>query len=324
MASSAEQLVAESYRLAWDGKFYTRSQFRDYYGLDQGEVFWKSAEDKPAQSNGSTDDSEIGATWRRSAEQPVAPSAADAAQLAWRMDWSHRKEPVVQLITCGAGARHAQLSDKLWRLRKIGKEQSREGLGLLHGLKGYVSVYTEEAPYTKMLRHPRDATKVLSEAYNKTRDIYLDTREFSDRNADRQHTGRHLEIIKKIVAHPNWGRWLRDAHRRSKEIFTTWERGPILPIVVFCRSGWHRSIAASELLKGTLSLVEGWQFVPSLHISIDIEDRGCPCKNCRHDREICDNIRSSIALAVEALDLRDGRGANSGTLNSLTQAASRA
>ena len=271
MASSAEQPVAESYRLAWDGKFYTRSQFRDYYGRDQGEVFWKSAE------------------------------GADAAQLAWRMDWSHRKEPVVQLITCGAGARHAQLSDKLWRLRQIGKEQSREGLELLHGLKGYVSVYTKEAPYTKMLRHPRDATKVLSEAYNKTRDIYLDTREFSDRNADRQHTGRHLEIIKKIVAHPNWGRWLRDAHRRSKEIFTTWERGPILPIVVFCRSGWHRSVAASELLKGTFSLVEGWQFVPSLHISIDMEDRGCLCKTCRPDREICESIRSSIALAVSAL-----------------------
>ena len=273
MASSAEQLVAESYRLAWDGKFYTRSQFRDYYGLDQGEVFWKSAE------------------------------GADAAQLAWRIDWSHLQEPVVQLITCGAGARHAQLSDKLWRLREIGKEQSREGLELLHGLKGYVSVYTEEAPYTKMLRHPRDATKVLSEAYNKTRDIYLDTREFSDRNADRQHTGRHFEIIKSIVAHPNWVRWLRDAHHRSKEVFTTWERGPILPIVVFCRSGWHRSVAASELLKGTLSLVEGWQFVPSLHISIDIEDQGCSCKNCRHDREICDNIRSSIALAVEALNV---------------------
>ena len=75
MASSAEQLVAESYRLAWDGKLYTRSEFRDYYGLDRGEVFWKSAEDKPAQSNGSTDDRAIGAPRRRSVELPDRTSS---------------------------------------------------------------------------------------------------------------------------------------------------------------------------------------------------------------------------------------------------------
>ena len=183
------------------------------------------------------------------------------------MDWSGRRGPVVQLITCGAGAKHAQLSDKLELLLKIGKTKSREGWGLRNGLKAYISVYTENAPYTKMLRDPGDATKIIAiEKYDETHDIYLDAREFSDPDADRQHTGRHRDVIAKMVEHRNWKGWLLDAHRKTKEIFWNWERGPILPIVVLCRSGWHRSVAASELLKGTFSQVEGWEFVPSLHI----------------------------------------------------------
>ena len=83
-----------------------------------------------------------------------------------------------------------------------------------------------------MLPDQRDATNMQAEEYDERHDIYLDARVFSDRDADRHHTGRHRDVIAKMVEHRKWGGWLRDAHRKSKEIFRNWERGPILPIVV--------------------------------------------------------------------------------------------
>ena len=109
-----------------------------------------------------------------------------------------------------------------------------------NGLKAYISVYTKDAPYTKM----------PPERYDETRDIYLDARVFSDPDGDRDHTGRHQSIIARMVAHTAWVGWLRAAHRKLKEAFRNWIGGPIIPVVVFCRSGRHGSVAASELLKG--------------------------------------------------------------------------
>ena len=99
-----------------------------------------------------------------------------------------------------------------------------------------------------MLPGPGDATNMRAEEYDETHDIDLDARVLSDRDADRRHTGRHCDVIAKMVEHREWGGWWRDAHRKSNETFGNWERGPILPIVVFCRPGLHRSVAASELL----------------------------------------------------------------------------
>ena len=86
----------------------------------------------------------------------------------------------------------------------------------------------------------------------------------------------------------------------------------MLSAVVFCRSGRHRGVAAAAILEHVISHVDGWEFLPTIHMSIDVDREGCRCKNCRLDREICESIRSSIALAVAALDLRDGCGAGSG------------
>ena len=80
-----------------------------------------------------------------------------------------------------------------------------------------------------------------------------------------------------------------------------WGGGPILPAVVYCRSGRHRSVAASEILKEVLSLVEGWKFAPTIHMSIDIDDEGCRCECCEPDRPICESIKFSIASAVSVL-----------------------
>ena len=72
--------LAESSRRAWDGNYYTRTQFHAYYGRELGEEHWQSAQDESTQSNGSTGDRAIEAPQPRSAEQPVAPSAANAVQ----------------------------------------------------------------------------------------------------------------------------------------------------------------------------------------------------------------------------------------------------
>ena len=176
-----------------------------------------------------------------------------------------------------------------------------------NGLKAYVWVYTKRAIYSTM----------LPEEYDEELDIYLDARVFSDPDGDRNHTGRHHSIIARMVAHKAWAGWLRAAHRKLKEVFRNWNGGPIIPVVVFCRSGRHRSVAASELLKGAFRHVEGWEFLPSIHISIDMEDAGCCCKNCRPSREICESIQSSIALAIIAFHQPDDCGQYSSTSSRL-------
>ena len=46
-SSSAEHGASEPVRKAWDGRFYTREQFLEYYGMD-GERMWKDAADLSA------------------------------------------------------------------------------------------------------------------------------------------------------------------------------------------------------------------------------------------------------------------------------------
>ena len=107
-------------------------------------------------------------------------------------------EPMVQLITCGAGVPWACLSDRLDRLRTKNQRESLEGRPLRVGLKAYTSFYSE----------------VPKEEYDWTRDIYLGARVFKDPDQGdlRDHNGRHHRIIAGMVGHPAWGDWLRHAH----------------------------------------------------------------------------------------------------------------
>ena len=174
------------------------------------------------------------------------------------------------------------------------------------------------------MKDERDSTEIPPGPYDETRDIYLDARVFKDpeREDVRRHTGRHYEIIARMVGHQNFRSWMRNAHRTLKRVFMNWTGGPIVPVVVFCRSGRHRAVAASELLKGALLRVEGWRFAPTKHITIDIDREGCLCEDCKPDREICESIEKSIALAVSALDLRDTCDAGSGAVSILARAVS--
>merc|ERR1711953_609067 len=111
---------------------------------------WKSAQHEPAQWDGSTNDRASGTPQRCSAEQPVASSTANAADLSWSMPTRGRLGPVVQLIMCGAGARYAGLSDRREIIATYGTNTFQEGSVSLDGLEAYISVYTENAPYTNM------------------------------------------------------------------------------------------------------------------------------------------------------------------------------
>ena len=249
---------------------------------------------------------------------PLAPGASQPGSMPPGGAAEHTAcSPLMaQIITCGAGAKYAGISDHLDLLWKYsGRTESREGWQLRNGLKAFVRYY---------MKDERDSTEIPPGPYDETRDIYLDARVFKDpeREDVRRHTGRHYEIIARMVGHQNFRSWMRNAHRTLKRVFMNWTGGPIVPVVVFCRSGRHRSVAASELLKGALLRVEGWRFAPTKHITIDIDREGCLCEDCKPDREICESIEKSIALAVSALDLRDTCDAGSGAVSILARAAS--
>ena len=156
------------------------------------------------------------------------------------------------------------------------------------GLGEYIRYYVQVANIFKLEEPPA---------------IHLDARVFSDpdRGDLGRHTGRHHKIIARVVAHQEFGSWMRNARRTFANVFINWRGDPMLPAVVFCRSGKHQGFAASERLKGVLSRVEGWSYPPTIHISIDIEGAGCRCENCELGRQTCNIIQSTISFAVSAL-----------------------
>ena len=198
--------------------------------------------------------------------------------------------PMVQLITCGAGAPGACLSDRPDRLSKWHHRESREGWDLRNGLKAYTSVYRE----------------VPVEEYDETRDIYLDARVFTDPDKGdlRDHNGRHHRIIAGMVGHPAWGDWLRHAHVTLERVCRNWSSATgetMLPVVVFCRSGRHRSVAAAEILKYAFVRLKWYKFAPTMHITIDEEGAGCRCPECERHRPVGESIDRSVASAVALL-----------------------
>ena len=82
-----------------------------------------------------------------------------------------------------------------------------------------------------------------------------------------------------------------------------------MPIVVSCRPGKHRPVAASELLKATFAEVERWDFAPPLHISIELFSAGRHCRDRSFERQVCPGIPQSIASALAAQRLGNWHGA---------------
>ena len=327
----------EERRIALDGMPYTRLEFMEYYA-EEWNACWQEAsiataggapqpaaaamtnsnencelpEDCSIGEAGSSTPAQKATSTRASGDlegppQGRQPHDAGASQPS---AGPPRRDITVQLITCGVGAERAGLSDTRDRLRRVGFSTSFEGEQLIRGVDEYIRYYARDAKKFSLATKPA---------------IHLDARIFSDPAKDdlKGHTGRHPEIIARIVAHPAFGWWIHNAHRRFIEASTNWSGGTILPAVVFCRSGRHRAVAASEILKGVLACVEGWEFAPTIHMTIDVERAGCTCAKCQGGRPICDSILSSLASAAAVLEIGDGCAGGSG-LQSLPRSLKRA
>ena len=329
----------EQRRIALDGMPYTGLEFKEYYG-ENWNACWQEAsiataggapqpaaaamtnsnencelrEDRSIGEAGSSTPAQKATSTRASGDfegppQGRQPHDAGASQPS---AGPPRGDMTVQLITCGVGANWAGLSDTSDRLSRFGFSTSFQGEELIRGVDEYIRYYARDAKKFNLATKPA---------------IHLDARIFSDPAKDdlKGHTGRHPEIIARMVAHPAYRWWIHNAHRTFIQASTNWSSGTILPAVVFCRSGRHRAVAASEILRGVLAWVEGWEFAPTIHMTIDVERKGCTCAKCHRDRLICDSIQSSIASAVAVLEIRDGCAGGSGSQSlpsSLKRAAS--
>ena len=329
----------EQRRIALDGMPYTSLEFKEYYG-ENWNACWLEASigtaggaPQPAaaamtNSNencelradpfigeaGSSTSAQKATSTRASGDfegppQGREPHDAGASQPS---AGPPRGGKTVQLITCGVGANWAGLSDTSDRLRRFGFSTSFEGEKLIRGVDEYIRYYARDAKKFNLATKPA---------------IHLDARIFSDPAKDdlKGHTGRHPEIIARMVAHPAFRWWIHNAHRTFIETATNWSDNTMLPAVVFCRSGRHRAVAASEILKGVLACVEGWEFAPTIHMTIDVERAGCTCAKCQGGRPICDSILSSLASAAAVLEIGDGCAGGSGSQSlprSLKRAAS--
>ena len=339
LRTAGDHWNGEEQRFARDGMTYTFVQFIEYYG-ERGNARWQEASittaggaPQPAAAamtycneiNALHEDPCVGAAESFTAAQKATSTRASGdfegppqgrhahdAGASQPSACPPGRAIKVQFITCGVGAEWAGLSDTRDRLRKVGFDESVHGEGLVHGLDEYIRYYAQDAKMFKLARKPA---------------IHLDARVFSDPAKDdlKRHTGRHREIIARMVAHPEFAWWIHNDHRTFIQASTNWSSGAILPAVVFCRSGRHRAVAASEILRGVLDWVEGWAFAPTIHMSIDVERAGCTCAKCHRGRLICDSIQSSIASAVAVLEIRDGCAGGSGSPSlpsSLKRAAS--
>ena len=120
-------------------------------------------------------------------------------------------------------------------------------------------------------------------------EIQLDARCFNDPNAGElnRHIGRHPEIITRLIDHGAFEKWLAHAGQRlSDAIYERAGAGiqyPLL-VLVFCRSGRHRAIAATEVLEYVAERIEMLQCLPTIHLGLEyFRARGadhCKCSAC--------------------------------------------
>ena len=133
--------------------------------------------------------------------------------------------------------------------------------------------------------------------------MHIDMRSFRDagRSELRDHNGRHPEIIARMVAHHKFSRWLANLHREFVTVLSEWGSRhaytATMFMIVFCRSGRHRAVAASEILKHVAAHVELLQCLPTVHCSLD--PLYCLCTSCMSNRPNCQSVRKSMLRSVD-------------------------
>ena len=176
--------------------------------------------------------------------------------------------PKLQLITCG--------------VHDAGLE-GYDGDALRNGLDAFVSYFVEGKPM-----------------------IHIDAREFRDPSHDlRYHNGMHPEIIARMVAHQHFPHWLANVHHEFVTVLSEWgsrhAAQPTMSVIIYCRSGRHRAVAASEILKHVAAHVVGLECLPTVHCSLD--ERTCRCQSCVPNRPNCRSVTESMMKAIDIWNL---------------------
>lgn len=129
-------------------------------------------------------------------------------------------------------------------------------------------------------------------------DFWLDARCFGDPDAGplKHHIGTHPFIIERLVNSDHFAPWLRSAKRHFQRIrrrlassatsraakldgdAALEERG--LTVLVFCRSGRHRAVAAATVLRHVVAEHEGMRCPEPMHLCL-LKLGGCRCHYCR-------------------------------------------
>ena len=193
---------------------------------------------------------------------------------SYRLDAPELPLPKLQIITCGV--RDAGLEDF-------------HGDALRNGLDAFVSYFVDRVPGTCFCKPV----------------MHFDMRSFHDprRSELQDHLGRHPEIIARLVADRNFPRWLAYVRREFVSVLREWgsrvAATATMSVIVFCRSGRHRSVAGSEILRHVASHVEFFECLPTVHCSLDGRFADCCCPKCRPNRLHCESVRNSMMTAVD-------------------------
>jgi len=109
-------------------------------------------------------------------------------------------------------------------------------------------------------------------------DVIIDARQFPQQEEKplTKHTGNHPEVIKQLVHHRNFDKWLPWVKRKFTKSMIDWfqqedkqhgaDRRQFI-VVMYCKSGQHRSVAASEILRH-IFLETGWACLKTRHLAL--------------------------------------------------------
>ena len=117
--------------------------------------------------------------------------------------------------------------------------------------------------------------------------IQCDARCFNDPRSGnlKYHIGTHPEIMARLVGHKTFSRWMKRTRRRLFQAISLRIRHGADPdsqtlACIFCRSGKHLAVAASEVLKHLVRSLDGLVCLPTIHLSSAMQNP-CNCSACR-------------------------------------------
>ena len=127
----------------------------------------------------------------------------------------------------------------------------------------------------------------------RTADVRLDARCFHDPDAGKlkRHVGTHPDIIDRLVQSDLFIEWVRkarcevtkiaDGRARAQRSGTHHDSSSV--VLIFCRSGRHRAVAAAAVLERSLVACHGFIMLPVQHFSMDRSGGrgGCLCPSCQ-------------------------------------------